>query len=87
MKHTYELTFKKAYLNPDWDSWEEVSDSHLLKIFLKLSKYYDFSIVKTNFNNCFNNSIIKIKCKKEDKNKIFSAFCLSADKYIREVKY
>ena len=87
MKHIYKLTFKKAYLDPDWDTWYEVSDSHLLKALLKLSEYYDFSIVKTKFNDCFEDSVIKIKCKKEDKNKIFSAFCLSVGKYIREVKY
>ena len=87
MKHKYKIKFKKSYIEKDYWTWYETSDSALLSIFLKLSKKYDFSIVKTKFNDCFEDSIIKIKCKKEDKNKIFSDFCIAAGKYVSEVKY
>jgi hypothetical protein len=81
------LKFKKSYQYVDWGVWNEVKDSYLLQVLLEMQSKYDFEIVSTNFHDCFQNSYIVIKCKKEDKYNIFSGYCLRLEGKITEISF
>lgn len=83
----YKLKFKKAYQHVDWGVWEEVTDASLMNVLLVLQQKYDFDIVSTKFKDCFGNSRITIKCNKEDKNKIFSEYCLKLNGKIDHISF
>jgi len=86
----YKLTFDKKlhYVGPGIGQgiYKEVEDHILLSKLLELQKKYDFKIINTKFHTTSNNEII-IRCKKEDKIKIFSEYCLELGKYIQNFKF
>ena len=83
----YELKFKKTYQPVDYMSWKEVSDASLINVLLNLQEKYDFDIVSTKFGNCYCYSWIRIQCKKEDKSKIFSEYCVMLDGKIESISF
>lgn len=83
----YKLSFKKSYQAVGIGIWEEVTDSALMEVLLRLQEKYDFKILSVKFRNCFATSYIKIKCSKEDRVKIFGYFCTILGKNITEVTY
>lgn len=86
-RRKYKLKFKKTYQYVDWGVWEEVTDASLMNVLLVLQQKYDFDIVSTKFKDCFATSHITIKCNKEDKCKIFSAYCLKFHGQIDHISF
>lgn len=86
-RRKFKLKFKKTCQFVGWGAWKEVADASLMRALLKLQEKYDFDIVSTKFKNCFNDSYITVKCNKEDKHKIFLAYCLMLDGQIEEVSF
>lgn len=83
----YTLKFSKSYKYIDDYNWSEVTDGSLMAVLLKLQSKYNFEIVSVKFNNSLSDSYIKIKCNKEDKNKIFNEYCLTLNKYITNISF
>ena len=54
---------------------------------LQLQRKYNFEIISTSFKDFCDTSYIVIKCNKEDKNKIFTDYCLSLNGYIEEISF
>ena len=81
------LKFRKTYQYVDWGSWKEVKDAYLISVLLELQSKYGFEIISTKFQDCFNDSYIKIKCNKEDKNKIFGEYCLRLNGQIEDISF
>ena len=73
----YTMQFEKQCfpLNSYSLNYKEVADNSLVSTLVGLQKKYEFKIISMNFQECFRKSTIKIKCKKEDKCKIFSEYC------------
>ena len=82
----YTIRFKKSYQWADSESWEEVTDSHILYILSELQEKYNFEIITTKLKDTFGESQIVIKCNKEDKYKIFMNFCMKLSGQIEEIK-
>ena len=82
----YTIRFKKSYHWVDSESWEEVTDSHILYILSELQKKYNFEIITVKLKNTSYESEIVIKCNKEDKNKIFMDFCMKLSGQIEKIK-
>ena len=83
----YKLKFRKHYKTLGIGVWEEVTDSSLMAVLLRLQEKYNFEILSVKFKDCFHTSHIKIKCDKDDRCKIFSEFCLILNKQITEIEY
>ena len=83
----YTMKFSKSYQFVNWGVHKEITDASLMSHLLQLQRKYKFEIVSTKFKNCFSNSYIKIKCNKEDKNKIFTDYCLSLNGYIEDISF
>ena len=83
----YTLKFYKAYRHVDSRSYREVTNACLLSSLLELQERYDFQIISAELRDCFGESSITIKCKKEDKNKIFTEYCIKLDKYIDRILF
>ena len=82
----YTIRFKKSYQWVDSESWEEVTDSHILYILSELQEKYNFKIITAKLKDTFDESQIVIKCNKEDKYKIFMNFCMKLSGQIEEIK-
>ena len=82
----YTIRFKKSYQWVDSESWEEVTDSHILYILSELQERYNFEIITAKLKNTSDESEIVIKCNKEDKNKIFMDFCMKLSGQIEKIK-
>lgn len=87
MKRRFKIKFKKQQLQFKEDSWKEVTDSYLLSALYDIQSYFDFDIVSIDFNDCFKTSSIVIKCTKQEKECIFTAFVAKLGKYITNVSY
>lgn len=83
----YILKFRKSYQYKGLGTWSEVKDVYLMLILLTLQLEYDFEIISTEFRSFYEDSYIKIKCKKEDKNNIFGEYCLRLNKYIGNISF
>lgn len=86
-RRRYTLRFKKTRQNLRFDTWHEVSDAFLISSLQKLQLKYDFDVKSTKIKNSFADSYITIKCKKEDKNKIFTDYCLLLRNNITQVSF
>ena len=47
----YKLSFKKSYQAVGIGIWEEVTDSALMEVLLRLQEKYDFKILSVKFSN------------------------------------
>lgn len=85
----YILKFEKQCfpLNSYSMNYQQVTDSCLMSVLLTLQKKYDFKIISVDFKDCFRNSNIKIKCKKEDKYNIFGEYCEILGKNICNISF
>lgn len=83
----YKLKFRKSYQYVSWGTLKEVTDSALLNVLAKLQEKYNFEIISTKFKDCFDDSFVKIKCDKKDKNKIFGEFCNELNRKIERVSF
>lgn len=66
--------------------YKYVTDSYILSVLNSLQKEYDFKIISIHLKGCFYQSSIKIRCNREDKYKIFNAFCNVLDRHIENIK-
>lgn len=84
----YTLKFKKRKFDDyhRYYDYKVITDHSLLMPIIRLQQDYDFEIVSTKFN-VIGHNYIKIKCKKEDKRKIFTAYCLELADYIENISY
>ncbi len=90
MKHIfrrreYTIKFEKTYQDAGWKNWYEVTDAYILQVLLDLQKKYDFEIISVQLREVFHQSKIVIKCKKEDKNKIYMDFSIKLAKKIEKI--
>lgn len=85
----YKMKFRKSYQFVNWGVWKEITDASLMSRLLQLQRKYNFEIVATKFKDSLSNSYsyIKIKCNKEDKNKIFTDYCLSLNGCIEDISF
>ena len=86
-KHEYTLEFEKLYHPSTFISGKSVQSGWLLRLMYELKYKYDFDIIKANICEPYNISEIKIKCYKEDKGKIFTEFCISAQNEIENINF
>lgn len=84
-RRKYKIKFEKAYQTAGCGSWYEVTDDYILQVLLDLQEKYDFEIISVQLRETFHQSKITIKCKKEDKNKIYMTFCTKLAKNIEKV--
>lgn len=86
-KRKYEISFKKSRYNWNGEfSWTETTDSNILCVLSDLQKKYNFTIISVKLKDSLHESKIKIKCDKEDKNKIFTDFCTNLSGKIENVE-
>ena len=71
----YIIRFNKHGRCIDWGVVTEITDSSLIDVLSYLQEKYDFKIIKTKFRKYYDTSYIIIKCKKDDRYKIFAEFC------------
>lgn len=65
--------------------WKEINDTTVVSTLVRLQEKYDFKVIKADINSYHYFSYIVIKCKKEDKYKIFADFCELLDGLIEEI--
>ena len=88
MKRKFKIKFERQSLPANSiSSYKTVTDSYLLSALYNIQSYFDFDIVSVDFNDCFETSSIVIKCTKQEKEYIFSAFVAKLGKYITNVSY
>lgn len=81
------LKFQKSCQPVDYMNYRMVTDSCLMSVLLELQEKYGFEIISTDFKDVFEDSNIKIKCKKEDKHKIFGEYCVKLGKQICNISF
>lgn len=79
------IKFRKVTQRIGRDEWKEVANISILSVLEDIQEKYNFDILKIQLENCVNDSKIIIKCKKEDKQKIFMEFCMRLNDQIERV--
>lgn len=88
-RRKYEISFKKSRQDYHWDgefSWTEITDSNILCVLSDLQEKYNFTIISLKLKDSLHESKIKIRCNKEDKNKIFINFCTKLSGEIENIE-
>ena len=79
------MKFQKTYQYVNAYEYKEVTDACLLKTLIKLQEKYDFEIISYNFQDCFDDSYIIIKCDKKDKQNIFMSYYIMLHGKIEQI--
>lgn len=88
MKRKFKIKFERQSIPTNSISeYKSVTDSYLLSVLYNIQSCFDFDIISVDFNDCFKTSSIVIKCTKQEKEYIFTAFVAKLGKYITNVSY
>lgn len=81
------IKFKKQYKIINWDTWKEVTDSHIISILFSLQKKYGFKILSCKLGDSFDYSKIMLWCNRKDYFNICADFSSALDGEITDTQF
>ena len=83
----YQIRFKKKYIPVGHGTWKSIKDDEIIVVLMDLKKEIDFEIRKIHIQDCFSDSWIVIKCKKENWLDIYANFFRLLSGYVTNADF